>query len=186
MPTEPTIYTIVPGYNVETYLDSLAQSLSNQTYSGNKVVIFIDDGSEDKTLKKMNGLSIEGFSKHVVSNSHEGVSAARNTGLDWIKQNYSTDGVVLFLDADDMFTNEAFELIAQQFMNNNLDILAFGSQPLYESEQLKKEKTSISLLLQKKRKLSSGNVRSRIPARGSTQRRLSPQCLPSGIQPLFS
>lgn len=140
MPTEPTIYTIVPGYNVETYLDSLAQSLSHQTYSGNKVVIFIDDGSEDKTLKKMNELSIEGFSKHVVSNSHEGVSAARNTGLDWIKQSYSTDGVVLFLDADDMFTNEAFELIAQQFMNNNLDILAFGSQPLYESEQLKKEK----------------------------------------------
>ena len=39
-----------------------------------------------------------------------------------------------------MFTNEAFELIVQQFMNNNLDILAFGSQPLYESEQLKKEK----------------------------------------------
>ncbi len=140
MPTEPTIYTIVPGYNVETYLDSLAQSLSNQTYSGNKVVIFIDDGCEDKTLKKMNELSIEGFSKHVVSNSHEGVSAARNTGLDWIKQNYSSDGVVLFLDADDMFTNEAFELIAQYFMNNNLDILAFGSQPLYESEQLKKEK----------------------------------------------
>lgn len=140
MPTEPTIYTIVPGYNAETYLDSLAQSLSNQTYSGNKVVIFIDDGSEDNTLKKMNELSVEGFSKHVVSNSHEGVSAARNTGLDWIKQNYGADGVVLFLDADDMFTSEAFELIAQQFLDNNLDILAFGSQPLYESEQLKKEK----------------------------------------------
>ena len=81
MPTEPTIYTIVPGYNAETYLDSLAQSLSHQTYSGNKVVIFIDDGSEDKTLKKMNELSIEGFSKKVIPNSHEGVSAARNTGL---------------------------------------------------------------------------------------------------------
>lgn len=67
MPTEPTIYTIVPGYNVETYLDSLAQSLSNQTYSGNKVVIFIDDGSEDKTLKKMNELSIEGFSNKTCS-----------------------------------------------------------------------------------------------------------------------
>lgn len=88
----------------------------------------------------MNELSIEGFSKHVVSNSHEGVSAARNTGLDWINQNYSADGIVLFLDVDDMFTSEAFELIAQQLLDNSLDILAFGSQPLYESEQLKKEK----------------------------------------------
>lgn len=140
MPTEPTIYTIAPGYNTETHLDSLAQSLSHQTYSGNKVVIFIDDGSEDKTLNKMNELPIEGFSKKVISNSHEGVSAARNTGLNWIKQNCSADGIVLFLDADDMFTSEAFELIAQQFLDNNLDILAFGSQPLYESDQLKKEK----------------------------------------------
>lgn len=140
MPTEPTIYTIVPGYNAETYLDSLAQSLSHQTYSGNKVVIFIDDGSEDKTLKKMNELSIEGFSKKVIPNSHEGVSAARNTGLDWIKQNCSADGIVLFLDADDMFTSEAFELIAQHFLDNSLDILAFGAQPLYKNEQLKREK----------------------------------------------
>ena len=43
------VSVIVPCYNMEKYLDNCFKSLQNQTYK-NLEIIFVNDGSKDKTL----------------------------------------------------------------------------------------------------------------------------------------
>lgn len=133
----PHIYIIIPAFNASLYLSDLARSLSGQTYAGPKTAVFVNDGSSDNTLEVLESLTLEGFQKQVISNDHAGVSAARNAGLTWVREN-ADSGYVLFLDADDMLENEALKIIADQMQQDSLDILAFGTKPFYESAELER------------------------------------------------
>lgn len=106
MSSMPAFYIIVPGFNVSKYLNDLAQSLLRQFYKGPKTVIFVDDGSSDNTLQIMETLDIEGFRKLVIPIDHGGLSIARNAALTWVTRN-ADDGYIIFLDADDMLTDNA-------------------------------------------------------------------------------
>lgn len=135
---KPGIYIVVPGYNASPYLQDLAHSLSRQTYTGPKTVVFVNDGSSDDTLQVMESLDIEGFQKHVITIEHAGVSATRNAGLSWVFNN-ANDGYVLFLDADDMLEDNAMQIIAEDMKLDDLDILAFSTHPFYENRDLERQ-----------------------------------------------
>jgi glycosyltransferase involved in cell wall biosynthesis len=92
MVNEPRVSVIVPAYNAADTIVECVQSLLALDYPKKKLELaFVDDGSEDDTVKL-----IEGFKGVVlVRQEHGGPAAARNLGL----KNTGSE-VVAFTDAD--------------------------------------------------------------------------------------
>lgn len=93
------ISIIVPVYKVEAYLDRCVESILAQTYSDFELIL-VDDGSPDRC-----GEMCEAWAKRdsrivVLHRENGGLSAARNTGIKWAKEN-SDSGWMTFVDSDD-------------------------------------------------------------------------------------
>ena len=91
----PLISVIVPVYNGESYLRSCIDSIENQTYQRLEIII-INDGSTDSTGKVCVELKENYENIRIITMEDEGVSAARNAGLDLAK-----GALITFVDADD-------------------------------------------------------------------------------------
>lgn len=105
----PKISVIVPVYRVEEYLESCIHSILGQSFTDFEVIL-IDDGSPDRS-----GAICDEFARRddrviVVHKENEGVSIARNTGIEIARGEYIT-----FVDSDDMldenFLSEAISEI---------------------------------------------------------------------------
>ena len=87
-----TVSVIIPVYNRVKVIDRSINSVINQTYPINQIIV-IDDGSNDGTydLVKRN------FPQVIVKyQENKGVSNARNVGINSAKSNW-----IAFLDSDD-------------------------------------------------------------------------------------
>lgn len=92
---QPLVTCIVPFYNTELYLSRAIESIINQTYENIQLVL-IDDGSTDCSLDVAQKYVEQYDYIEVHHQDNAGVSAARNTGLQYIKGKY-----VFFIDSDD-------------------------------------------------------------------------------------
>lgn len=97
------ISIIVPIYNSSIYLDRCLKSIINQTYS-NIEILLIDDGSTDNSLEICNQFAIKDKRIKVFHKDNNGVSAARNDGID-----YSTGDYIAFVDSDDYIELDMYE-----------------------------------------------------------------------------
>lgn len=92
------VSVIIPIYNTFNYIPECLDSIINQTYT-NLEIILVNDGSTDKSLD----LCYEYASKDkriiVINKSNEGLSSARNTGLD-----IATGEFISFVDSDDVLS----------------------------------------------------------------------------------
>ena len=114
---------IVPVYNVGSYLDDCVDSVLSQTHS-NWEAIFIDDGSTDDSGKILDGYAVKEPRIRVIHRQNQGVSAARNAGIDVAKGEY-----LLFLDADDALVPWALERLVQRITEaDHPDILMYQHQ----------------------------------------------------------
>ena len=89
------ISIIVPVYNSELYINRCLDSLLKQTYKNIEIII-VDDGSKDNSLQLIKGYANKDSRIKVYTQSNQGPSVARNTGLD-----NSTGKYIMFVDADD-------------------------------------------------------------------------------------
>lgn len=106
---------IIPAYNGEQYIDSCLAWLDKQSLKEIQVV-FIDDGSTDDTLRKLNANSKPNML--VLSQKNAGAGAARNYGIANAKGEY-----IAFLDVDDRFAaDNALELLYSKAKENDADI----------------------------------------------------------------
>lgn len=118
---EDLITVIVPVYNVEKYLDRCMQSILSQTYS-NLEIILIDDLSTDKSnticleYRKVDARVVV-----VVHGKNEGLSGARNSGLDMAHGKY-----VVFIDSDDYIQNDMIENLHTCMINTGADTVIGG------------------------------------------------------------
>lgn len=98
----------MPVYNVEEYLDEALQSVYQQSYH-NYELIAVNDGSTDQSLAILNKWK-ERFNENyqVISQPNKGLSAARNTGLQ-----YATGDYILFFDSDDLLHPKILEILNQ-------------------------------------------------------------------------
>lgn len=94
---------IIPAYNVQTYILECLDSIKNQTISDYEVII-VDDGSTDDTGTICDEYIKNDARFHVYHKKNEGVSKARNTGVDYAKGEY-----LLFMDGDDYITKTALQ-----------------------------------------------------------------------------
>ena len=91
----------MPCYNAAFHLSRSINSVLAQTYT-NWELIAVDDGSSDSTLKLLNALQDDRI--RVISQSNQGVSAARNAGI-----RIATGDFIAFLDADDTWDTHFLE-----------------------------------------------------------------------------
>lgn len=81
MEAQPLITVIVPVYNVEKYLRRCLDSIIRQTYQ-NLEILCIDDGSIDNSGEICEQYAARDKRIKVLRQENQGVSAARNKGLD--------------------------------------------------------------------------------------------------------
>ncbi|MBZ9628905.1 glycosyltransferase family 2 protein [Psychroflexus sp. CAK1W] len=89
------ISIVIPCYNDPVYIREAVKSAIAQTYQ-NKEIIIVDDGSNHGTKSVLAELST-GVTK-IISQSNQGLSAARNAGIAFANGEY-----ILVLDSDDFF-----------------------------------------------------------------------------------
>lgn len=114
------VSVIVPVYNVEQYLDKCVESIINQTY-GNIEIILVDDGSSDMSPYKCDEWRKKDSRVKVIHQSNQGVSVARNTGIE-----ASTGEYLCFVDSDDYIENTLCERSINVFNDNDVEIVSFG------------------------------------------------------------
>ena len=108
---------IIPVYNVGGYLKQCVESaLSQNIPDSDYEIILVNDGSTDGSLiiaeefsRKYNHISL-------YSQRNMGLSAARNTGLNYAKGDY-----VWFVDSDDFIEKNCLKDIVDQLNNNQLE-----------------------------------------------------------------
>ena len=110
------VSVIVTVYNTEKYVEECIISLINQTYK-NIEVILIDGGSTDKTPEICHKYEKEYENISVVHKENEGVSAARNRGIE-----EATGDYILFVDGDDWIENNTIEALVWLEEENESDI----------------------------------------------------------------
>lgn len=115
MSDSPLISVIIPVYNVEKYLHRCLDSVIEQTYK-NLEVILIDDGSTDHSGEICDDYAAKDVRIHVIHQENQGVSAARNKGLDTAKGEY-----IAFVDSDDYILPEMYAKMLECIIENNVD-----------------------------------------------------------------
>ncbi|WP_273851273.1 glycosyltransferase family 2 protein [Guptibacillus spartinae] len=92
---KPIISVIVPIYNAQLYLSKCINSILNQSFFSFELIL-INDGSTDRSGEICDAYANEDNRVRVIHKCNEGVSIARNTGL-----NVSRGKYLMFADADD-------------------------------------------------------------------------------------
>ncbi|MDO4378753.1 MAG: glycosyltransferase family 2 protein [Erysipelotrichia bacterium] len=99
------ISVIIPVYKVEKYLDRCIESVVGQTYK-NLEIILIDDGSPDNCPKMCDDWAKKDNRIRVIHKENEGVSSARNYGID-----IATGEYISFVDSDDIIHPKYYEIM---------------------------------------------------------------------------
>lgn len=96
---------VIPVYNVEKYLNACVDSVRKQTFNDWELLL-VDDGSTDNSYCIASDYTKTDTRIKVVSNTHKGVSAARNLGIELAKSEY-----IMFVDSDDTIEPYACECL---------------------------------------------------------------------------
>lgn len=135
MALPPVISIVVPVYNTSKHLTACIDSLLSQTYQDFEIIC-IDDGSTDESAWILDEYEKKHTRVHVYHQENQGLSAARNAGMQHAQGKY-----VYFMDSDDMLSEDAlFELVSMAD-ENNLDIIFFGAKAFFDDdvpEQMRK------------------------------------------------
>ena len=111
------ISVIVPVYNVEQYIKECIESICRQTYQ-NLEIIVVDDGSTDNSGRLCDELAAGDSRIQVIHQKNQGVSVARNAGLDRM-----TGEFVFFVDSDDWLREDALTTLYQSLQTHEADIV---------------------------------------------------------------
>lgn len=126
----PKISIIVPVYNVENYLSKCINSILDQTFSDFELIL-IDDKSPDKSGKICDDYAKRDNRIMVIhKETNQGVSAARNDGLDVAKGEYVT-----FVDSDDWVEPDFLEYLYGLAVEKSADIVTCTLQ--YDGDAVK-------------------------------------------------
>ncbi|MBQ6907027.1 MAG: glycosyltransferase, partial [Clostridia bacterium] len=107
---------IIPVYNVEKFLSATINSVVSQTYK-NTEIILVNDGSTDKSLEICRKFEKTDSRIKVVDKQNEGVSSARNAGI-----NASTGEYIAFVDSDDIVLPNIYESMILKIEKTNAQI----------------------------------------------------------------
>lgn len=118
MVVENLISVIIPVYNIKIdYLESCIDSILQQTYYQFEIVI-VDDGSCNECATELDNIKKRDSRIFVFHKENEGVSAARNYGVEHARGEY-----IIYADGDDLLMPYYFENGIKYLKENQADIV---------------------------------------------------------------
>ena len=123
----PKISVIVPVYKVEPYINRCVDSILKQTFHDFELIL-VDDGSPDNCGKICDEYAKKDKRIHVVHQENGGLSAARNSGIDWTFQHSDSEWIT-FIDSDDWVHPKYIEALytAASDLCCNISVCAYKS-----------------------------------------------------------
>lgn len=113
------VSVIVPNYNNEKYLERCLTSLQNQTEKDIEFIL-VDDASTDKSIDIMETYRNKDSRFKIISSSkNEGVSMARNRGIE-----IATGKYIGFVDSDDYICQNYYASLMEQIKDTSLLVAA--------------------------------------------------------------
>lgn len=113
----PKVSVVIPVYRVEGYIEECIDSVLKQTL-GDIEVIAVDDGSPDSSGSILDRYAEEDHRVTVIHKRNEGVSAARNDGLERCSGDY-----IYIMDSDDYLEPDALEKMVACAEENQADVV---------------------------------------------------------------
>lgn len=117
---------LIPAFHIEDYLEPCLDSALGQTLEALEIVV-IDDGSTDGTAAIADRYAARDPRIRVFHETHRGLSAARNTGIEKARGKY-----IAFLDGDDWITAGALENLYRRAEAFQADIVLGSLLYTYE------------------------------------------------------
>ena len=114
------ISIIIPVYNTENYLRKCLDSVCNQTY-GDLEIIAVNDESSDGSLNILLEYKASDPRLRIISQNNQGVSTARNVGLE-----ASTGEYIMFVDSDDWLDLDTCKKALAIQKKENSDVVIWG------------------------------------------------------------
>lgn len=124
----PKVSAIVPVYNTEKYLDDCLNSIENQTLKDIEIIC-INDGSTDTSLEILESHAAKDDRIKIINQENQGVSVARNTGIE-----AATGEYISFVDSDDLLVDFAYDKSYENVSRFGVDILEFGCMDFFDGE----------------------------------------------------
>ncbi|ABA20464.1 Glycosyl transferase, family 2 [Trichormus variabilis ATCC 29413] len=97
----PKVSVVIPAYNAMKYLPATVESVLQQTFTDIEILI-INDGSSDNIIAWTTQITDPRV--QVISQQNQGLSGARNTGI-----NHASGEYIAFIDADDLWLPSKLE-----------------------------------------------------------------------------
>jgi glycosyltransferase involved in cell wall biosynthesis len=133
---------VVPSYNRAEYILETIGSVVGQTETGWELIV-VDDGSTDGTAELVQRSA--GSRCRLLRQKNQGVSVARNTGLEIAQGEY-----VLFLDSDDILFPDALERLGSDLDEHPDAVLSYGTGVSFETTPPQPEAAHAPLRAQRK------------------------------------
>ena len=116
------ISVIVPVYRVEAYLPRCVESVLHQSFQDFELIL-VDDGSPDDCPGICDAYARRNSRVHVIHQKNGGLSAARNSGIDWVMA-HSQSTYITFLDSDDWIHRDFLSRLYEGAKRYESDIAA--------------------------------------------------------------
>ena len=116
------ISVIIPAYNAEQWIKKSVSTIISQTMFNELEIIYINDGSTDRTQKILKEETKKYKNIKVINKKNGGVSTARNIGID-----NATSKLISFVDIDDFLEPDYFEKL-YEFREYDLVISGFVAE----------------------------------------------------------
>ena len=119
------ISVIVPVYQCEEFLSACIESILRQTYQDLEVIL-VDDGSPDGAGTICDDYAAKDTRIRVIHQANQGVSAARNVGLDM-----ASGDLIAFVDSDDTVEPDMYDLMVKIIQDYEADIAHCGYRKVH-------------------------------------------------------
>lgn len=123
---------IIPVYNAEKHIKDLLFSIERQVYRPLEVIL-IDDGSTDRSVQFIEEvMQVCSFQTKLILQENQGVSAARNVGL-----NEAAGEYIVFVDADDLLSPYYIQFMYDDIRGLNASMVICGFDYFVDSNKLR-------------------------------------------------
>lgn len=119
------ISVIVPVYNKAQYIEKCLEDICNQTYRDLEIIC-INDGSTDGSGEIIKDFMKKDLRFQYVEQKNQGVSAARNRGLELAKGKY-----ISFIDCDDGMESDMYDFLLRLLEMHDADIAHCGYKKIH-------------------------------------------------------
>lgn len=141
------ISIVIPLYNVGDSLSKCIESIIKQTYK-NIEIILVDDGSTDSSYNICDEYAQIDKRIVVIHKENEGVSVARNIGIEVAKGKYIT-----FVDSDDLVTDDYIEYLYNMLIEDKTDMSICNVKVIWKNTNYSTSKEKNRYILNSKEAL---------------------------------